>query len=390
MKKLKFKVLKPITVDGTDYAIDAVVELSDETAIAALIAEGAIAPYEEQTPPADDDTRSAAAPVVTPAPVPTSATRARQVVAIRSIADDTRVTEPINRSRVVTAMVRAHQTRAASDYSTTELTDILGLIGGGNVLFPLSSRIPTRGNLNIVYADWTQGNPALGLVAECVKDENEVDLAHYIAIPGKYKATVAICSEYLEDNASMDAFVRAALSRAAGIGIDVGMLTGAFTNSIGLRGIIGDTTRVNSSEVGDTSTAVTRAQLDALIASVYAETYQSMNIAFNPLAWNAFVASLNPTNICCDQIQTGKNPTYRGWPVLLTSAVPAANKVVVGDFSHYTVGVARTVTVESDKSAGFAEDAVLFRVTCRLAGGVAGSKDANGYAFFAHGEHTAG
>lgn len=373
----KFKVLKPITIDGTDYAVDAVVELDEETA-QALIAEGAVEEFVEpavqEAAPAPTQTRSEPA-----AKKPVWAVRAAPGQ-VRSVG---------GRPLIVTAMRKAVETRAATDYAGTEITDILGLIGGGNVLFPKATRIPVRGNVNIVYANWANGNPAFGLVAECTTDTNSVDLAHYVAIPGKYKTTVAICSEYLEDNPSMDAFVRAALSRAAGIGADVGMLTGAFTNSIGLRGVIGDTTRANTSEVGDTSTAMTKTQLDTLIGKVYAETYGDMVLAFNPTSWQAFVATLTPENTCCGEVVTGKNPSYRGWPVLLTSAVPVANKVVAGDFSHYTVGVNRAVTVESDKSAGFAEDAILYRITCRLAGGIAGSKDANGYAFFAYGTHTA-
>ena len=110
-----------------------------------------------------------------------------------------------------------------------------------------AARFPVSGNLNIVYSKAATESadsvpvmlPTIGLTGEGTAGATTVPLAQYSAIPGKWFATVAVTTELLEDVPSLEAFVIAELRTQLGIALDNSALNGAFTNSIGLKGVIG-------------------------------------------------------------------------------------------------------------------------------------------------------
>jgi HK97 family phage major capsid protein len=65
------------------------------------------------------------------------------------------------------------------------------------------------------------------------------------------------------------------------------------------------------------------------------------------------------------------NKTLLGYPVMVSIQALAATPVIFGDFSQYLLGMARDITIEIDRSNKFNVDAVVAKVTFRIAGGPA-------------------
>lgn len=273
------------------------------------------------------------------------------------------------------AIKEAIETKAVTSYTGTESTDILGQIWEGSKILPKTNQNMIKGNLNVVYSGALSGvqGPSIAIVGETTAAATTAPLLQYAAIPAKWFATVAIPNEYIDDVTGMEIYVTKVLRTECGNVIDNSILNGTFSNNYGFKGVIGDTNAVKTTTAA--ISAVTKAELEAMMAAVLPEAQANSIWVVSPSFWKqAQGVLLNSSNIGGQLIMDGANKTMYGYPVIVSVAVPAANPAVFGDFSHYFTGFSREMTIEVDRSAAFLTDATAVKVSVRGAGGLGASK----------------
>lgn len=262
--------------------------------------------------------------------------------------------------------------------SGTDATDVLGVIAADSVIYGKCRKVPVSGNLNIVYSKAATESadsvpvmlPTIGLTGEGTAGATTVPLAQYSAIPGKWFATVAVTTELLEDVPSLEAFVIAELRTQLGIALDNSALNGAFTNSIGLKGVIDDTNALQADIANFEKPTIP--ELTAMIAMVNPMLHPSCEWYINPAFWSTLEGELLTANNVSNQlIKTGKEKELLGFPVNISFAVPEDNPAVFGDFGKYVIGERKAIEIERDDSVLFNTDEVMLKIRVRLAGGLA-------------------
>lgn len=270
---------------------------------------------------------------------------------------------------------QALDTKAVTSFASTEATPVLGNIFEGSKIFSKTNKRNINGNLNVVFLGALSGSgigPAIDIVAEATAASTSVPLMQYNAIPGKYFATVPVPNEYMEDVQGMETSVSNAMNKQINYKLDAGILGGAFTNSTGLKGVIGDANAVKQTVAS--VTAWTKDEIEAQIAKVLPEAQANAMWVVSPVYWAAAQgALLDADNVGGQLIKDGAEKSLYGYPVVVSTAIPSANPAVFGDFGEYVVGVARDIAIEPDRSAGFTTDSTIIRASVRVAGGLASS-----------------
>jgi HK97 family phage major capsid protein len=271
------------------------------------------------------------------------------------------------------AIKDAVETKAVTTYASTEATQPLGIVTLATGLAAKCRKQVVKGNLNVVYSATnvdSDGKPVVAAVGELTDSATETELTQYDAIPGKYLATVAIPAEYLEDVPAMEAFVTQELNNQAQAKLDECILNGTFAGSKGLKGVCvsADTVFV---DVAD-DTLPTLPELHAMVDSIVPSLQPNAVWVISPKVWGNLKAELlDMNNLNAQLISDGTNKTLLGYPVMVSIQALAATPVIFGDFSQYLLGMARDITIEIDRSNKFNVDAVVAKVTFRIAGGPA-------------------
>lgn len=293
------------------------------------------------------------------------------------------------------ALATAVETKAVTTYASTEATQPLGIVSLATGLSGKCRKQVIKGNLNVVYSATNIdafGKPVVAAVGELTAAATATDLTQYDAIPGKYMATVLIPNEYLEDVPTMEAFVTGELNMQAQAKLDECILNGTFAGNKGLKGIATasatDTIRVDLAD----DTLPTLVELHAMVDSVIPSLQAKAEWVISPLVWGNLKAELlDMNNLNAQLISDGTNKTLLGYPVNVSVQCLSTTPIVFGDFSQYLLGMARDITIEVDRSNAFNVDAVMAKVTFRIAGGPACSKkmyDSVTYGAFVVGAET--
>lgn len=264
----------------------------------------------------------------------------------------------------------------ASVLAGTDATDVLGVIAADSIIFGKARKMPISGNLNVIYSKGATSDgdltdptilPMIGVVGEGTAGATTVPIGQYQAIPGKWFATVAITQEMLEDVPSLEAFVIQELRTELGIAIDNSALNGTFTNSIGLKGVVGDTNALSSNFADED--APTLSELTAMTAKINPMLHGVSEWYINPTTWGNLEGTLLTANNIANQlIKTGKEKELLGFPVNISFAVPS---LVFGDFGQYMIGVRKEIEITRDDSVLFNTDEAMIKIRIRLAGGLA-------------------
>lgn len=291
------------------------------------------------------------------------------------------------------ALQNAIQTKSVDVYAGTEATQPLGIVTLASGLPGKCVKRTIRGNLNLVYSASNvdaHGHPIIAAVGELTGAADEAPLTQYDAIPGKYLCTVAIPTEMLEDVAQMEAFVTQELNNNATLKLEECILNGAFAASKGLKGVCKSTDSKFVTLADDT--LPTLPELHSMVDSVIPSLQTKAEWVISPTVWGNLKAELlDDANLNSQLISDGPNKTLLGYPVNVSVKVVSTEPIVFGDFSQYVLGMARDITIEVDRSAAFLTDAVVAKVSFRVAGGPACSLkyfDGATYGAFAVGTET--
>ncbi len=273
------------------------------------------------------------------------------------------------------AIKDAIETKAVTSFAGTEATPVLGQLFSGSKLLAKTNKQTIKGNLNVVFSGSLSGSgigPSISIIGENTANAQTAPLMQYAAIPAKWFATVAIPNEYIDDVQGMEQYVSNVLKTEAGRVIDNSILNGAFTNNYGFKGVCGDANAVKTTFAA--VTAVTKDEIESMIANVLPEAQDNAVWVVSPNAWSYCQAALlDADNVGGQLIKDGMDKSLYGYPVIVTTAAASANPMVFGDFSQYFTGFSRDLTVEVDRSAAFLTDATAVKVSVRGAGGLASS-----------------
>lgn len=251
----------------------------------------------------------------------------------------------------------------------TGMAEIAPLLLQGSVVYSKCRKIPISPKANAMKIpfsnnDWYVAGSApvvSSTIAEGIAgtDTKMVFGARTLTL-GKAVVPVAITEELLEDNASIDAFVRAEMVGKLANILDANILK---TTGNGLTAVIGDTGFTATSTVSSTTTLI---EMQTLVNKVHPslkpEWYMSIT------AWAKIVGTFaTAANIQLSIIDVS-NKVFLGKPVNVMPVL-AATDIVLADFGQYTVVEAtlgQRLAVSVD--ARFLYGEICYRLTARQAG----------------------
>lgn len=353
---MKLKLIKEYQVGEQTLPVDSVIEIEDQATAQALIADGTATEYTEQVAVVEE----------------TEAIKA-EAKSLKVDKQEVENKEVKNMNMFGKSVKDAIESKAVTSYASTEATQPLGIVGFASGIAGLTRKMPIKGNLNIVksatMAD-SNGYPVIDIVGEATAADTTAPLAQYAAIPAKWFATVAVPNEYIDDVPMMEAFVTEELTKKANLVMDNSIINGTFSSNYGLKGVTvsADTVEV---EVADLDLP-TVTELHQMVDSILPELQANAKWVIRPAVWSALKgALLDVDNVNNQLISDGATKTLLGYPVIVSVVAPSDHTVIFGDFSQYIVGVARDMTIEVDRSAGFLTDVTPVKVSFRFAGGPA-------------------
>jgi len=358
---MKIKFIKEYTLDGQVLPVDSVIEIEDQALVDTLTADGTavLVPDDviEQECACKTDEMTA---------------KAVKDIEQKTISAPKAVAKEKHMKGLIKAISNTISTKAATDYSATTSTEILGIVGQDAQVYGLTSKRTVKGNLKIVYSNVNSNAdaPVIGIVGESTGAGTACTLAEYDAIPAKWIATVNIPSEMVDDVENMEAFVTKELGNKLNLVLDNSVLNGPFTQNKGFNGIVNDANTAIA-VIADLD-APKADELLAMTAKINPALLPNCKWVVSPKGWSAICGELlTAENIGNQLIQAGKTPMLLGFDVVISMAVPAATPMVFGDFGQYVSGVARDIRVEVDPSASFLTDEVAVKISGRFAGGLA-------------------
>jgi HK97 family phage major capsid protein len=356
---MKLKLQKEYQVGADMLPVDSIIEIEDEATANALIADGTATMYTEDTAMSEE------------------LKMVEQCAkSIKTNQKEVNTMSEEIKNKFGKAVKDAIETKAVTAYASTEATQPLGIVGFSTGLAGKVRKQTVKGNLNIVYSGTMadgNGYPVIDIVGEATAAATQAPLVQYDAIPAKWFATVAVPNEYLDDVVAMEAFVSEELTRKANLVIDNSIVNGPFTQNKGLKGIVtsADTVTVDVADV----TLPTLPELHSMVDSILPELQGKAEWVISPAVWSNLKAELlDSNNLNAQLISDGANKTLLGYPVNVSVVCTAENPIVFGDFSQYIVGVAREMSIEVDRSAGFLTDVTPVKVSFRFSGGPACAK----------------
>ena len=393
---MKIKLIKEYTTmkDEVEQVlpVDSVLELADADA-EALIADGTAEAYTEAVKVVEDEAAAKAA------------AEEAKAMALKLVETKKLGALKVSTKKDVKMHVLGKAIKAVCEGKVTgmsgnaalageDVTEVLGLIAAKSVIYDKARKMPIGGNLSIVYTKGASGDPTvlpvIGVVAEGTGGGSTIPLGQYDAIPGKWFATVAITSEMLEDVGSLEAAVIAELQGETGIAIDNSIMNGAFTHSIGFKGVVDDTNAVQADFAAFATP--TQTELSNMIAKVNPQLHADCEWYISPAQWKYIITvMLTAGNLNGQLIKTGKNKELLGFPVNITFVLGATTPIVFGDMSKYVIGVRKELEITRDDSVLFDTDEIMIKIRGRLCGGLAAGvrtyEDVD-YASIAYGQLT--
>lgn len=263
----------------------------------------------------------------------------------------------------------------------TGIAQLAPLVFVGSQIFAKTSVIPVQPNCNAMKlpvdssADFVKGtapiftNPGEGTAYTATKlsmDARTLTLT-------KSGAAIAITDELLEDDATVDAYVRSVLTGKLASMLDLEVLKGS---AAGFVGIVGDTNYCVSSSVSATPTL---AELQAIVNHVHpviagqgAEWF--MSITDWALYVNTFATAANINN----QLIDVANKKLFNYPVQVVPSL-ASGDVIFGNPKYYTrIEAPMGASISVSKDVRFLEGEVVFKIQYRGAGALSYYKKATG------------
>jgi hypothetical protein len=361
---MKLKLLSEQTINDEVLPIDSVIEVDDETCAQEFITSGKAVQYTDEAEVEEEvECIKEEAKTITTEVETKSLEINKEIKTMENL--------------LFKAIKSAIETKAVETYSGTEATQPLGIIKLDSGLGALVRKQPMSGStLNIVYSG-TQALstdlPKIDIVGEATAAATTAPLTQYSAINAKWFATVAIANEYLDDVQAMESFVSEELQNKAQLVIENSILNGTFGSNKGLKGVITSTDTAETTAVA--LSAITVADLHEMVDTLLPECQMNATWVINPATWSQLKGLLlDADNLGFQLIKDGAVKELLGYPVIVSLCMPAANPILIGDFSKYMIGVGRELAIEVDRSAGFLTDVTPLKVSVRLAGGPACGK----------------
>ena len=278
-------------------------------------------------------------------------------------------------SGIVTKSITGNsETGSAADGGAvvyTGLADLAPLLLQGSVVYSKCRKIPISPKANAMKVpfsanDWYIASNApvvSSTIAEGIagSDTKMVFGARTLTL-GKAVVPVAITEELLEDNASVDAFVRAEMVGKLGAILDGNVIKNTAN---GLTAILGDTGYCATATVSGTTTLTEMVAFQSKVhPSLKPEWYMSITM------WNKIVGTFTTAANIEKMLIDVSNKVFLGKPVNVMPQLGATD-IVYADFSQYTVvestlGQKMAVSVD----ARFLYGEICFRLTARQAGAI--------------------
>lgn len=226
-------------------------------------------------------------------------------------------------------------------------------------LWSLVTKTPVSQSVNIVRQ---LGKVAVTKQSACAANSQTLDVSvDYTALLGNYFATVPVCNRTLRRNEMNDAYIRANMEDSAELGLDADILSGAFANSSGLKGIIGDTGTI-ALTAGST--------LGAALGKLQPKDLANATIVLRASDWFTMLETAEQLKGCCVVYVNGiPEMRYLGARVVPSLVIPDTIYAVVGNFARYIAGYNNVATVTADTSVKFDEDKTVFKIQVEACGG---------------------
>lgn len=225
-------------------------------------------------------------------------------------------------------------------------------------LWALVTKVPVTNSINVVRQ---LANIAITKGANCTAASKAMDLsADYTAGLGNYFGTVPVCNRTLRRNEMNDDYIRANMTDSAEYGLDSDILSGAFADNTGLKGIIGDagTVELDFCTIG------------AALGHLLPRDLANATIVMRPSDWYATLENNEQLKGCCTVFVNGvPEMRYLGTRVVPSVALPDTVFAVIGNFARYVAGYDRQAAITADTSRLFDEDKTLFKVQVEAGGG---------------------
>lgn len=229
-------------------------------------------------------------------------------------------------------------------------------------LWSLVTKVPVTNSIDVVRQLTNIVVEDEGACPAAADGEKSMDLSvDYTALLGNYFAVVPVCNRTLRRNEMNDAYIRANMTDSAEMGLDKAILSGAFTNSKGLKGIIADS---------GTITLSAEATLGAALGALLPQDLAQAVIVLRPADWFNMLETAEQLKGCCLSFVNGiTEMRYLGARVVPSIVMPETVYAVIGNFSKYIAGYCEVAAVTADTSIGFREDKTYFKVQVEAGGG---------------------
>lgn len=363
----KIKLLQAATIDGTEHAAGAEIELPAETADALIAAQQAeLVEVKDEDPKKTEPTKPDTTPTV------------REVT--KNIIIHTGKNGTQNKDEKNVAMFSRETVKAKMFGEKGAVGEYVHREGIADIFAALRANT-AYGKVQVMDADQ-------GLFQE-ILDIDPTELATWATgcpVPeggapviwsqrlGKIGSRVPLCQDDLEDNTRLAGALKTALNLRLILGVGEGIFTGAYDNiQGGLMGLYhaqtiqsGAVKEVNVT--GATTPDNVLQRLNTVLASTFLPLQPYMSLGFGSNAWASFMAAMQSNGAkCCTWDSAGKRIDTHGYD--LSASMPA-DSIVAYFAPSYVIRLRRGLTLENCGECG--NHTEQFTVSARMTGRMTG------------------